>query len=87
MSGQTNEAFIISVMHSAPLSIGLNCALGATQMRPFLNVVSDFGMLISVSLSLSLSPSLSSLLSLPPSSSLLLHSSFISFSYFLSLSF
>jgi hypothetical protein len=43
MSGQSNEAFIISVLHANPLSIGLNCALGATQMRPFLNVVSDFG--------------------------------------------
>lgn len=42
MSGQSNEAFIISVLHANPLSIGLNCALGATQMRPFLNVVSDF---------------------------------------------
>jgi 5-methyltetrahydrofolate--homocysteine methyltransferase len=34
LSGQTLEAFYISVMHAQPLSIGLNCALGATQMRP-----------------------------------------------------
>jgi len=34
LSGQTLEAFYISVMHCAPLSIGLNCALGAEQMRP-----------------------------------------------------
>src|SRR5215210_3098077 len=33
LSGQTLEAFYISVMHAKPLSIGLNCALGATQMR------------------------------------------------------
>jgi 5-methyltetrahydrofolate--homocysteine methyltransferase len=34
LSGQTLEAFYISVMHANPLSIGLNCALGAQQMRP-----------------------------------------------------
>ncbi|MBS1587250.1 MAG: homocysteine S-methyltransferase family protein [Bacteroidetes bacterium] len=34
LSGQTLEAFMISVMHAEPLSIGLNCALGAAQMRP-----------------------------------------------------
>ncbi|RYD56905.1 MAG: 5-methyltetrahydrofolate--homocysteine methyltransferase [Sphingobacteriales bacterium] len=34
LSGQTLEAFYISVMHAEPLSIGLNCALGAEQMRP-----------------------------------------------------
>jgi len=34
LSGQTLEAFYISVMHVDPLSIGLNCALGATEMRP-----------------------------------------------------
>lgn len=34
LSGQTLEAFYISVEHAAPLSIGLNCALGADQMRP-----------------------------------------------------
>ncbi|GAO41968.1 homocysteine S-methyltransferase family protein [Flavihumibacter petaseus] len=33
LSGQTLEAFYISVMHAAPLSIGLNCALGAAEMR------------------------------------------------------
>lgn len=37
LSGQTNEAFLISLLHTKNLlSIGLNCALGATQMRPFL---------------------------------------------------
>lgn len=34
LSGQTLEAFYISVAHAAPLSIGLNCALGGAQMRP-----------------------------------------------------
>jgi 5-methyltetrahydrofolate--homocysteine methyltransferase len=34
LSGQTLEAFYTSVLHASPLSIGLNCALGAEQMRP-----------------------------------------------------
>lgn len=34
LSGQTLEAFLVSVMHAEPVSIGLNCALGAEQMRP-----------------------------------------------------
>ena len=34
LSGQTLEAFYISVMHANPLSVGLNCALGAAEMRP-----------------------------------------------------
>ncbi len=34
LSGQTLEAFYISVMHANPLSIGINCALGAKEMRP-----------------------------------------------------
>ena len=33
LSGQTLEAFYTSVMHAKPLSIGLNCALGAKEMR------------------------------------------------------
>jgi 5-methyltetrahydrofolate--homocysteine methyltransferase len=33
LSGQTLEAFYVSVMHAKPLSIGLNCALGAKDMR------------------------------------------------------
>lgn len=36
LSGQTVEAFIISVMHAEPLSIGLNCGLGADGMLPYL---------------------------------------------------
>lgn len=34
LSGQTLEAFMVSIMHAEPLSVGLNCALGAAQMRP-----------------------------------------------------
>ena len=34
LSGQTLEAFYISVAHAHPLSIGLNCALGGAQMKP-----------------------------------------------------
>lgn len=34
LSGQTLEAFYVSMMHANPVSIGLNCALGAEQMRP-----------------------------------------------------
>eukprot|EP01012_Entosiphon_sulcatum_P018553 TRINITY_DN2328_c0_g1_i1.p1 TRINITY_DN2328_c0_g1~~TRINITY_DN2328_c0_g1_i1.p1 ORF type:complete len:1257 (-),score=304.91 TRINITY_DN2328_c0_g1_i1:433-3879(-) len=36
LSGQTTEAFYTSVRHAQAISIGLNCALGAAQMRPFL---------------------------------------------------
>lgn len=41
LSGQTLEAFYISVSHAHPLSIGLNCALGAEQMRPHVQELSD----------------------------------------------
>jgi 5-methyltetrahydrofolate--homocysteine methyltransferase len=36
LSGQTVEAFWYSVEHAGPLSVGINCALGAREMRPFL---------------------------------------------------
>uniref|UniRef100_A0A8B9SCB6 Methionine synthase n=1 Tax=Apteryx owenii TaxID=8824 RepID=A0A8B9SCB6_APTOW len=39
LSGQTGEAFIISVSHSKPLCVGLNCALGAVEMRPFIETI------------------------------------------------
>lgn len=39
LSGQTTEAFMISVSHVPLLSIGLNCALGANQLRPYLQVM------------------------------------------------
>ncbi|HVG42741.1 MAG TPA: homocysteine S-methyltransferase family protein [Chitinophagaceae bacterium] len=40
LSGQTLEAFYTSVMHARPLSIGLNCALGAKEMRPHIEELS-----------------------------------------------
>ncbi len=36
LSGQTVEAFWASVQHARPISVGINCALGAREMRPFL---------------------------------------------------
>jgi 5-methyltetrahydrofolate--homocysteine methyltransferase len=41
LSGQTLEAFYVSVMHAKPLSIGLNCALGAQEMRPHIEELSQ----------------------------------------------
>ena len=41
LSGQTLEAFYTSVMHARPLSIGLNCALGAKEMRPHIEELSE----------------------------------------------
>jgi len=41
LSGQTTEAFWISVKHAKPLTIGLNCALGAKELRPYLNELSN----------------------------------------------
>ncbi|MEO6455980.1 MAG: homocysteine S-methyltransferase family protein [Ginsengibacter sp.] len=41
LSGQTLEAFYISVSHAKPLSIGLNCALGAKEMRPHIEELSQ----------------------------------------------
>lgn len=40
LSGQTLEAFCISVNHARPLSIGLNCALGASEMRSHIEELS-----------------------------------------------
>ncbi len=36
LSGQTAEAFLNSIAHAKPLSIGFNCALGAKEMRPYI---------------------------------------------------
>jgi 5-methyltetrahydrofolate--homocysteine methyltransferase len=44
LSGQTVEAFWISIAHARPLAVGINCALGAREMRPYvaeLALVSD----------------------------------------------
>jgi 5-methyltetrahydrofolate--homocysteine methyltransferase len=40
LSGQTNEAFWNSVSHSKPIAIGLNCALGAKDMVPYIENLS-----------------------------------------------
>ncbi|REC96212.1 methionine synthase [Kushneria indalinina] len=40
LSGQTTEAFWNSVRHARPLSVGLNCALGAEDLRPYLEELS-----------------------------------------------
>lgn len=41
LSGQTVEAFWVSVKHARPFAVGLNCALGAAEMRPYLQVLSQ----------------------------------------------
>lgn len=41
LSGQTTEAFLISVTHVPLFAVGLNCALGAKELRPYLQVLSD----------------------------------------------
>lgn len=46
LTGQTTDAFLISVSHMDLLTVGLNCALGASMMRPYLQVLdsnSPFG--------------------------------------------
>jgi len=40
LSGQTIEAFWNSVAHAKPIAIGINCALGAEEMRPYLQTLS-----------------------------------------------
>ena len=41
LSGQTAEAFYYSLRHSQPLSIGLNCALGASELRAYVDALSQ----------------------------------------------
>lgn len=46
LSGQTAEAFLISISHIPLLSVGFNCALGASQLQPHLEAIAsktDFG--------------------------------------------
>lgn len=40
LSGQTAEAFWLSIAHAKPFAIGLNCALGADEMRPHITAIS-----------------------------------------------
>ncbi len=41
LSGQTPEAFAVSVAHASPFSLGLNCALGADHLRPYLRAIAQ----------------------------------------------
>jgi 5-methyltetrahydrofolate--homocysteine methyltransferase len=41
LSGQTLEAFYTSIRHAKPISVGLNCALGASEMRPHIEELSQ----------------------------------------------
>jgi 5-methyltetrahydrofolate--homocysteine methyltransferase len=40
LSGQTLDAFYYSIEHANPISVGLNCALGGEQMKPFISNLS-----------------------------------------------
>lgn len=42
LSGQTAEAFLISLSHVDLLSIGFNCALGASQLQPYLKTLAKY---------------------------------------------
>jgi 5-methyltetrahydrofolate--homocysteine methyltransferase len=49
LSGQTVEAFWVSVMHVRPITVGLNCSFGATELRPHvqaLAAIADAPMLV-----------------------------------------
>ncbi|MDE6134298.1 MAG: methionine synthase, partial [Muribaculaceae bacterium] len=48
LSGQTVRAFVASVSHAAPLSIGLNCGFGAAGMAPWLQEMQDIPYYISL---------------------------------------
>lgn len=41
LSGQTTEAFLISISHAPLLAVGLNCALGAKQLRQYLQILAN----------------------------------------------
>lgn len=41
LSGQTPEAFLASIEHADIFSVGINCALGARDMRPYLEILAD----------------------------------------------
>ena len=42
LSGQTIDAFYVAIRHAHPFSVGLNCALGAEQMRPYIGELARF---------------------------------------------
>eukprot|EP00003_Mantamonas_plastica_P028251 TRINITY_DN6325_c0_g1_i2.p1 TRINITY_DN6325_c0_g1~~TRINITY_DN6325_c0_g1_i2.p1 ORF type:complete len:1257 (-),score=483.26 TRINITY_DN6325_c0_g1_i2:43-3366(-) len=41
LSGQTSQAFLHSVAHANPIAVGLNCALGPNEMRPFITEIAN----------------------------------------------
>ena len=41
LSGQTADAFYYSTRHAQPLSVGLNCALGATELRAYIDILAQ----------------------------------------------
>eukprot|EP00421_Protoceratium_reticulatum_P068433 CAMPEP_0168418658 /NCGR_PEP_ID=MMETSP0228-20121227/31875_1 /TAXON_ID=133427 /ORGANISM="Protoceratium reticulatum, Strain CCCM 535 (=CCMP 1889)" /LENGTH=67 /DNA_ID=CAMNT_0008432533 /DNA_START=1 /DNA_END=200 /DNA_ORIENTATION=- len=41
LSGQTIEAFFISIKHAKAFTVGINCALGAAQMKKFYKQLTD----------------------------------------------
>lgn len=41
LTGQTTESFLISISHMPLFSVGLNCALGAKELRPYLKIMDD----------------------------------------------
>jgi 5-methyltetrahydrofolate--homocysteine methyltransferase len=41
LSGQTADAFYYSTRHAQPLSVGLNCALGATELRAYVDILAQ----------------------------------------------
>jgi 5-methyltetrahydrofolate--homocysteine methyltransferase len=41
LSGQTAEAFWLSIRHAKPIAVGLNCALGARELRPYIETLSN----------------------------------------------
>ncbi|MCH2225293.1 MAG: homocysteine S-methyltransferase family protein [Crocinitomicaceae bacterium] len=41
LTGQTTEAFLVSISHMDLISVGLNCALGASMMRPYLKILNE----------------------------------------------
>ncbi|MEM9766097.1 MAG: homocysteine S-methyltransferase family protein, partial [Pseudomonadota bacterium] len=41
LTGQTPEAFWVSLSHARPFSVGLNCALGAAEMRPHIRALAE----------------------------------------------
>lgn len=42
LSTSQGEAFVVSVEHANPMCIGLNCALGAPEMRPFVEAIGNY---------------------------------------------